>query len=172
MPGLKKGVDSLETRIWCSSSDGVFTLFNIRYIYNEWHITKTRIWDSYPERVFNRYDTVNHLLEVRIDSTRSWPVTPVCGKPKFIDSLFQVYLHDFPYSADLSGSYTLPMDGPGFTLEVAEKDKYQFVSYACPANIMGKLAIHRRYSNLIGFIQRNLDKNILPCFRLVPTAGQ
>jgi hypothetical protein len=163
MPNLKKGVDSFEMRIWCPMSAYEQSIIIIRYLYSQWHITETYVWESYPEREFSQYDTANQLTEVVIDSTKSQELTLTTDKEKFIDTLLNRYVSNFPRRTDLEGSFEIGMDSYRYIFEIAEKNNYQMLVYDCGGSILDKENNHATIREFLNFLQRQVNRKIPHC---------
>ena len=163
LPDLKNGVDSFEMRIWCPVAPYKQNLIVIRYIKTEWEISETYIWESYPEREVKRNDTANHLLEVSVDSTKSNQIIPKINNEKFIDTLLSKFAFDFPKLSDFAGSFEIGTDGYRFIFEIAEKNKYQLLSYDCGGSITGKQEFHDKMRKFLDFIKRHLQNDMPNC---------
>ncbi len=163
LPDLKKGVDSFEMRIWCPGSPYSQNLIVIRYIQTKWEISETYIWESYPEREVKRNDTVNLLLEVSVDSTKFNQLISNIDSQKFIDTLLNKFAFDFPKPSDFAGSFEIGTDSYRYVFEIAEKNKYQFLSYDCGGSITGKQQFHDRMRKFLDFIKRHLQNDMPNC---------
>jgi hypothetical protein len=163
LPDLRKGVDSFELRIWCPMSAYMQNIITIRYINSYWDLTETMVWESYPDREYKKNDTANHLTDVVVDSTKSRPLLSKSDKKKFIDSLMNNFVMNFPKRSEIQGSFEIGYDSYRYIFEIAEKDKYQMLEYACGGSIVDKAKVHDKIRDFLNFIRRQLNGEIPDC---------
>jgi len=160
---LKKGVDSLEMRLWYPDHDMVENILTIRFVDTLLIATKTNIWQTYPDHPFKKKDTTNYLLNVIIDSIKSTNINMRLLKSELIDSLINTYILSFPQEEDFdSSSHTLTSEYR-LIFEIAKKNKYQFFIYGCSARTGADKEAYNKIRSFLYFLKRNVDKDIHTC---------
>jgi hypothetical protein len=94
----------------------------------------------------------------KIKSKKEGLGTPKSGWSSFMNKLFELQILKLPHYSSIPGYYeTLDTDENGYTIEVAEKERYKIYSYPNPKSRQNKFGEAKKMTLMIDLIEKEFN---------------
>jgi hypothetical protein len=163
LPILKGDPNKIEIRIWISDFLKGESILIIRMEDKNVSIWETHFWQSYPKWSWKKKDTSNHFLQVKVDSSKIKSIDLKVDQTRFIDTVTNAFISNFPKKTDFSAIAEATTDGSGLLFEISNQKTYQYLVYRCFSSGDFDIKPHEHIKAFLNFIRQNTNASIPEC---------